>query len=451
MVRAVLLAFLAALTVQQSQTPPTPPPTPGTTQGTTPSACVSELRAYATQRQTEMRAALPPLGQNPSNEQLQAYQARLSQLSLETNRNRVTMAKECAAKFDVTTVSDKELPSLIDLYSEANQPDLAAKGMERALTLKGLPEAERANVLVQAVRLGLREPKSDARNARLETYVDELDKLSGAVLEQKISAHGSMNGYYRGDDIDAGIVKHSTWLIDTGRTCDPALRRTYGFSIASAYVNMAEAWAGQGMNDQALELLDKGSKDLADLGANVTNRISSIVPRYKLVGTPGAAISAPRWLNVPAGTTSIAMPGHVTLLEFTAHWCGPCKESYPGVKRLLAKYGPQGFRVMLSTELYEYFGTERNLTAEQEFERDREYFHKEGMDVPIAVDDSSRRTVDGRNAYVPNANSEAYKVGGIPQIQLIDKKGRIRLIMVGYDDANEAKLAKIIEGLLSEK
>ena len=45
------------------------------------------------------------------------------------------------------------------------------------------------------------------------------------------------------------------------------------------------------------------------------------------------------------------MTGAVTLLEFTAHWCGPCKESYPGVKRLLAKYGPQGFRVVLATEL----------------------------------------------------------------------------------------------------
>ncbi len=42
-------------------------------------------------------------------------------------------------------------------------------------------------------------------------------------------------------------------------------------------------------------------------------------------------------------------------------------------------------------------------------------------------------------------------MGGIPQIHLIDKKGRIRLVMVGYDDANEPKLAKMIEDLLKEK
>jgi hypothetical protein len=58
------------------------------------------------------------------------------------------------------------------------------------------------------------------------------------------------------------------------------------------------------------------------------------------------------------------------------------------------------------------------------------------MDVPIAVGD--RR------------NNTNYKVGGIPQIHLIDKRGRIRLVMVGYDDANEPKLAKMIEDMLKE-
>lgn len=409
------------------------------TQAQSPSACVADLRAFTVQRQQEMRAALPPLSQKPSDEELRAYQAKLSQLSTETTQKRLAMAKECAARFDVKTVAERELPYLVDLLSEAGQPDLAAAGMERALALTSLPEVERANILVQAVRLGLREPKGDARNVRLEKYVDELDRLSAAVADQKFSVHGSMNGYYRFDDIDAGIIKHSTWLIETGKTCDPALRAKYGSTLASAYVNMAEAWAGQGMNDRALDLLDRGLKDLADL-KNTTSYITSVLPRYKLVGTPGAPISASRWLNVPAGTSTLEMTGHVTLLEFTAHWCGPCKESYPGVKRLLARYGSKGFRAVLATELYGYFGTERNLTPDQEYERDRDYFAREGMAVPVAVAD--RR---------PNPNDEAYHVGGIPQIQLIDRQGRIRLIMVGYDDANEAKLAKIIEGLLAEK
>jgi thiol-disulfide isomerase/thioredoxin len=442
-----ILAAVAILALVQGTTPA---PTPGQAPGTTPSQCVADLRAFTVQRQQELRTALPPLPQQPTDDQLRTYQALLSKLSSETTQKRLAMARECAARFDVKTVEEKELPYLIDLHSEAGQPELAAAGMERALSLKGLPETERANVLVQAVRLGLREPKGDARNARLERYVDELDRLSQAVLEQKFSVHQSMNGYYRFDDIDAGIIKHSTWLIETGRSCDAAVRAKHGSALASAYVNKAEALAGQGMNDDALALLDRGLKDLADL-PNVSRSISSVQPRYQLVGTPAAAITAPRWLNMPGSASRVDMQGHVTLLEFTAHWCGPCKESYPGIKRMLARYGPQGFRVVLATELYGYFGTERNLTPDQEFERDREYFQKEGMNVPIGVSERSTENVNGRSVYKPNPNDAAYKVGGIPQIQLIDRKGNIRLIMVGYDDANEARLAKIIEGLLAEK
>jgi thiol-disulfide isomerase/thioredoxin len=397
-----------------------------------------------------MRAALPALPQNPTQEQLRAYQTKLVELNAQTTQARTAMAKACAAKFDANAVAAAELSSLVDLYAEAGQPELGAVALGRALGSKGMSEVERANVLVQAVRVGLREPKGEARNARLEAYVDELDRMSAAVNDQKFSVHGSMNGFYRFDDIDAGIIKHSTWIIENIKSCDPALRTKYGNMAASAHVNMAEAWAGQGMNDKALALLDRGLKDLADL-PNTAASINRILPRYHLVGTPAAPITAPRWLNAPAGTSKIEMTGHVTLLEFTAHWCGPCKESYPGVNRLLAKYGSKGFRVLLATEMYGYVGTQRDLTPDQEYEADREYFKEHGMNVPVAIHDSSRQTVDGKSVYKPNPNDEAYKVGGIPQIQLIDKKGRIRLIMIGYDDANEARLATIIEGLLAEK
>jgi hypothetical protein len=61
------------------------------------------------------------------------------------------------------------------------------------------------------------------------------------------------------------------------------------------------------------------------------------------------------------------------------------------------------------------------------------------------------RGADGNYTYFDNPNDKAYEVGGIPQIHLIDKNGRIRLIMVGYDEANETYLAGLIEKLLKEK
>ncbi len=425
-----LALVVAALPFQQASLPQVALPD-------TPADCIKTIRDFVITRQQQLR---PPTGMT-------------ADIVRQVDKERIALAQECAAKFDAKTIALGNLPALADLYTEAGQPDLAKLALERALAAPNQPPGDRAIVLAQAVRSGLREPKSDQRNARLEAYVDELDRLPDEVFEQKFAAHNALNNYYRGDDIDAGIIKHSLWIIGAAKTFTPDVRQKLGMNVGSAYANLAEAWAGQGAHDKALELLRTAQTEWTDVPRISNGYFSPLIDRLMLVGTVGKPISASRWLNMPEGTSSIAMPGPVTLLEFTAHWCGPCKESYPGLKRLLAKYGPQGFRVVFATELYGYFEAERNLSPESEFEKDRQYFtQKEGFSVPIAV--SSRpepEVVNGRPVYTPDKNLAAYKVGGIPQIQLIDRQGRIRLIMVGYDDANEPRLAKMIEDLLNEK
>lgn len=386
----------------------------------TPAQCLADVNAYVTKRSAELR----PL---------------TSETAAKLTAERTAMTKECAAKFDLKATADKDLPALATLYANAGSLDLATAAMTRALAATSWTPTERASLLSQSISLMLREPKSDARNARIEKVVDQLDAMPDA-LDQKVSAHMSMNGYYRADDIDAGIEKHSTWLINTGKTLSPEMRKKYGSSMLSAYTDMAEAWAGHGRTAEALALLRRAAPEWPEV-PTAESRMQPIIDRYLLVGTKGASITAPRFLNAPAGTTHMDMTGGVTLLEFTAHWCGPCRESYPGVNRLRARFGPRGFKVVMATQLYGYFQTEAKLDAATELERDRTYFAEHGLDVPVAVLDNVR----------PNQNEEAYKVGGIPQIHLIDRHGVIRLIMVGYDDANEPGLAKFIDTLLKEK
>lgn len=413
MMRRMLLIVLAVALLVAAPGAAQDPALPST-----PAACVKAARDYAL-----------------------AQQRALTRVTAESVRkieaDKVAMAQACAARFDAATIAETELPALIALYAEANQPARASAALTRALASPTMPAAARGDVLAEAVVSGLREPKSDQRNARLERYVDDLDRLSDDLLDLKIATHARMNGYYRADDIDDGIIKHSTWLIDRAAAFSPAQRTTHGSTIVSAYINMAEALFGRGQNDRAHALLTAARTGWSDI-RNASRMLEPVVARYALLGTIGAPISAPRWLNAPAGTT-LPMTGAVTILEFTAHWCVPCKESYPGLKRLLAKYGPRGLRVVLATELYGYFGTERPLTPDEEFARDRDYWAHEGLTVPIAVAD-------------PNSpNDKAYEVGGIPQIHVLDRHGRIRLIMVGYDDANEAGLSTLIEKLLKEK
>jgi thiol-disulfide isomerase/thioredoxin len=425
----MMLAVLVA--AGSTQAVPAASPLPAT-----PAACATAARELQKTRAKE----LAPGGMT-------------SQIAQTIAQERQALLKACVAQFDAAKTPDQELAGLAALYAEANQPQQAKAVIDRALAAKGLVPADRAEVLVQAVNVGLREPKGDERNARLETYVDELDRLPAASFDQKFAAHSRMNGFYRADDIDAGIVKHSTWIIDQAARFIDAQRKQYGATVVNAFVNLAQARAGQGQNDEALTLLRRALAEWSD-APSTKGMVQPELERYSLVGTPGAPITAPRWLNRPDGGTTLDLKGKVTLLEFSAHWCGPCRESYPGVNRLRAKYSKDGFQVVLATRLYGYFQAERSLAPETEFERDKAYFAEHGLDVPIAVGDKVDITMEnGRTVYLPapDPNDTAYRVSGIPQIQLIDRQGRIRLIMIGYDDANEGKLAGTVERLLAEK
>ncbi len=409
--------------------------------GATPSACRAEIRAFV---EAENKAA--GITGGPITDRSVIVQSQ------RINAARLAMTKDCAARFDVATASEADLDALANLYLDAKMIDLAKAASDRTLGLKNLTPADRAAAIVTAVGVArsVTAPNADrawrvANNyPRIEALIDELEKNPAASFSQKWGLRTSMENSYRLDDVDAGILKHGEWIVNAAKKFTPEERQEYGATVVAAHVNMAEAYAGQAMNDKGIALLREAKTAWKDVLPWVESRVDPTLRRYELVGTKAAAITAPTWLNAPAGTTDLAMAGQVTLLEFSAHWCGPCRESYPGINRLRERYKKDGFRVVIVTRLWGYFGSERDLPADKEIARDREYFGEHGLDVPIAI---GRRS-DGAQ---PDPNNKAYGVGGIPQIQLIDKKGTIRLIMVGYDRTNEDKLARLIETMVKEK
>ena len=416
---AALVSTLAVGALPQSAAAPTP------------QDCVKAGRDFLAKRQREIR--------QPTSEIVRQVEAE-----------RMEMIRACGAGFDVEKAEGRELVGLVEMYAESGQPQLAERAMARGLASAALAPADRAELLSNVIRALLRQPKGEARNARAEQYLDELDALPDQTLDHKVSAHVSLNNYYRYDDIDAGITKHSTWLIEHGPRLSADQRKRYGAALTNAYVNQAQVYAGQGENDRALALLTRASVDLSDI-PDVERRTRPTLDRYRLVGTPGAPIAAPVWLNGPdASSKPLALEGTVTYLQFTAHWCGPCKESYPGLQRLRARFAGRPFRAVLTTELYGYFESERNLTPEQEIARDREYYKHYQLDVPIAIEPARSTTNGATAAPIQSPNIAAYKVSGIPQIVILDARGNIRLIMIGYDDANEASLVSFIEKLLTE-
>ena len=140
------------------------------------------------------------------------------------------------------------------------------------------------------------------------------------------------------------------------------------------------------------------------------------VPNFKLVTTTGQTI------------TRSSMMGKVYLVDFWATWCGPCKAAMPSMQKLHNKYKAKGFSVIGANILEN--GTDKANTAAK-FKQAAKYTYTFTKNTPEA-----------------EKFAEALKVQGIPTFLLIDKKGVIRHVEVGFSPKHEADLDKKVAALL---
>jgi len=367
----------------------------------------------------------------------------------------MTQAKELAgkyaARFKIATVKPADLPNLARLYVEADQPEQARAAIGRRLRNVRLTEVERADALVTAVEILMKGTPS-AESVKLgEEYTAQLDARSNAVLSQKIAAHNRMAGYYGYMDIDDKNLEHHQTLLKLIAQVPPAEAKSFASSKASAYDHIALVQANRGEVAQALATLEEGKAALAD-APQYQSWLKSAAERYALIGQPGAPLKGKYWINAAPETPQLEVRGQVTLIQFTAHWCGPCRKSYPAMLKFYEQFKQRGLQVVMATQLYGYFDKRSGLTPDEEMAANREYY-SEHHKLPLKI------AVEPQLDYADRAAAEAarratnegrYQVGGIPQIVLLDKQGTIRQILIGWDPANEARITKLIEQLLNE-
>jgi peroxiredoxin len=137
---------------------------------------------------------------------------------------------------------------------------------------------------------------------------------------------------------------------------------------------------------------------------------------------------APVWKGVTsvsggAPTSISALRGRVVLLDFWATWCAPCRLVAPKMRALQARYGAQGLTVIgMSSEPAE----EISLFAQ-----------RTGMTYGI-VSDAKGET------------SSSHTVSSLPTLFIIDKRGVVRDIVVGYDPSRDAQVEATVKTLLAE-
>jgi thiol-disulfide isomerase/thioredoxin len=116
----------------------------------------------------------------------------------------------------------------------------------------------------------------------------------------------------------------------------------------------------------------------------------------------------------------------VVMLDMWATWCGPCRAELPHLINVAKDYKGKGV-VLYAIDLRE------------KKDKINEFLKKEKFDMTIGLDS------DGKLA-------EACGVEGIPMLMLIDKKGVVQVVHIGYEAKDfEKELHKELDNLLAGK
>lgn len=116
------------------------------------------------------------------------------------------------------------------------------------------------------------------------------------------------------------------------------------------------------------------------------------------------------------------LEGKVVLIDFWATWCPPCRTSIPVFIKLYDKFNEQGFIAL-------GIGLEEKAPLEN-------YRNEHKIPYPILIGNKEI--------------ARAYGVQAIPNVFIIDKKGKIRKNQIGFAPELEVMFEAFIDSLLKE-
>jgi thiol-disulfide isomerase/thioredoxin len=119
------------------------------------------------------------------------------------------------------------------------------------------------------------------------------------------------------------------------------------------------------------------------------------------------------------------LKGKVVLLDFWATWCGPCRESIPHLIQLYKTYRENGFE-MIGMSL-----DKGDADVVRNFAK--------SMDIPYPI------------VIAPEEVVRNYRVTSIPTTFFIDKEGKIRERITGFNSIISQQMTAKITDLTSEK
>jgi thiol-disulfide isomerase/thioredoxin len=141
----------------------------------------------------------------------------------------------------------------------------------------------------------------------------------------------------------------------------------------------------------------------------------------------GIAGPAPAFeLSGGSGAVNLAQyRGKLVYLDFWASWCGPCKQSFPWMNEMQAKYGKQGLQVI-------------GINLDMKSEDGHRFLSTTPAQFIVAFD--------------PNGDTpRKYQVKGMPTSVLIGRDGMIISEHMGFNNKDRADLERTIASALEQR
>jgi cytochrome c biogenesis protein CcmG, thiol:disulfide interchange protein DsbE len=138
---------------------------------------------------------------------------------------------------------------------------------------------------------------------------------------------------------------------------------------------------------------------------------------------PAPDFSAHIVANAPSDAKELKLSelrGHPVVLDFWATWCGPCQAEAPIVDGLAQRYRDRGLVVV-------------GVNTSDEAGLAERFVRRKGLTFPIVYDEG-------------NAIAQAFKVGNLPTLIVVDKEGKIVAVRQGV--TSESALEDLVKRVL---